>query len=113
MALGPVARRRDRLFALVDVTSGAGLEIGPLDSPLVRPEDAAVRYADVLDQEGLRRHFAGDSNVAPDEIPLIDFVLSGPEGARRLAESVTERAAFDWVVASHVIEHVPDLLGWL
>jgi hypothetical protein len=90
-----------------------GLEIGPLDSPLVRPEEAAVRYADVLDQEGLRRHFAGDANVAPDEIPPIDFVLSGPEGARRLAESVTERAAFDWVVASHVVEHVPDLLGWL
>jgi SAM-dependent methyltransferase len=113
MALGPVARRRDRVFALVDVSAGSGLEIGPLDSPLVRAEHAEVRYADVLDQEGLRRHFAGDPNVAPDEIPAIDFVLSGPDGAFRLAESVTERAAFDWVVASHVVEHVPDLLGWL
>jgi SAM-dependent methyltransferase len=40
---------------------------------------------------------------------VVDYVW----GARTLPELVSGEAPFDWVLASHVIEHVPDLIGWL
>ena len=47
-------------------------------------------------------------------IPEIDFVLTQPDGrVVPVAEAAKAGAPFDWVVASHVMEHVPDEIGWL
>jgi hypothetical protein len=52
--------------------------------------------------------------VVTEEIAEVDYSLQGPDGLiRPLPEVVGDDAPFDWVVASHVIEHVPDLIGWL
>ena len=49
-----------------------------------------------------------------ENIPDIDYVLIQPDGhTLSIAEAAKPGAPYDWIVASHVIEHVPDVVGWL
>ncbi len=90
---------------------GRGLEIGPGYNPLV-PKAAGFRVetADYTDAEGLREKYRGNPHVDVARIEAVDHVL---DGGRGLLEAVGQPGAFDYVVASHVIEHTPDLLGFL
>ena len=98
------------LRGLID-TSGLGLEIGPSYNPLV-PKAAGFRVetVDYTDQAGLRAKYAGNPHVDPGLIEPVDHVL---DGSRTLAEAVATPGRYDYIVASHVIEHVPDLLGFV
>jgi hypothetical protein len=99
---------------MTDLGRGTGLEIGPLDSPIALRSACDVRYVDVVDTAGLRDKYRDDPNVVTEEIVEVDYALQAPDGTiRSLAEVVREDAPFEWAVASHVIEHVPDLIGWL
>lgn len=108
-----MALRRQRLGALVDLSEGTGLEIGPLDSPIATKPQCDVRYVDVLDTEHLLRHYGSDPAVVRQRIVDVDFCLQDAGGMRTLADAVAAAAPYRWVIASHVVEHVPDLVGWL
>jgi hypothetical protein len=109
-----LATRRAHILGDTDLGTGRFLEIGPLAAPNVTPEMADVRYVDVVDREGLVAHYGGDPSVDVDLIPEIDFWLTRDDGTvGTLAEAVATAAPFHHVVACHVIEHVPDLVGWL
>lgn len=99
--------REERILALVD-RRGAGLEIGPSFRPLV-PKSAGgnIMIVDHADAETLRAKYR-DVPGALERIEDVDFVMTGS-----LAESIPLRCHFDWIVASHVIEHVADLVGFL
>ena len=101
--------RFDRLREHIDVADGRGLEIGPLASPVVPRKMGEVYYVDHLPTDELIAKFTGDPDVDEKLIVSIDFVW----GSNTLAEAVGSSAPFDYVVASHVLEHVPDLIGWL
>ena len=91
--------------------SGRGLEIGPGYNPLLpKLGGYNVQTADYTDADGLRAKYIGNPHIDPARIEDIDYVLG--EG-RTLADVVGEPSAFDYVVASHVIEHTPDMLGFL
>jgi len=113
MTVTPLSIRREQGMKLADFSTGRGLEIGPLNQPLVTKDMADVRYVDVFSGPHLRAHYSQDPNVDVDDIPDIDFVLSTADGVRPLPEAVRSAAPFAWVVASHVIEHVPDFIEWL
>lgn len=108
-----VALRRQRLEAFGDLRDGVGLEIGPLDSPVAPRQTFDVRYVDVLSTEALHEHYRGDPNVSLEQIVDVDFSLQSEGGMRTLAETVAPCAPYRWVIASHVLEHVPDLVGFL
>lgn len=99
-----------------------GAEIGPLHRALVGKQALraidAVFYVDRLDTEALRQHWQVDPTVDLGALQ-VDAVW----GEHSLREALDRSAlaysrglqgqALDYVVASHVVEHVPDLVGWL
>ncbi len=101
--------RFDRLREHIDVAHGRGLEIGPLASPVVPRKLGEIYYVDHLATDDLIAKYTGDPDVDERKIVSTDFVW----GSNTLAEAAGASAPFDYVVASHVLEHVPDLIGWL
>lgn len=106
-------RRRERVGRTVDLTVGRGLEIGPLAAPVASRTVADVWYVDVQSTEELREHYRGDPAVVPEHLVAVDCALYSGGRLRSIAEATAEIGPFDWVVASHVIEHVPDAIAWL
>lgn len=99
--------RASQLLADIDL-GGTGLEIGPLDKPLVaRVPGRRIFYADYAPREKLQSKSANDPNVNTEAIPHIDFIIETLDDYAAISER------FDYIVASHVIEHVPDFVGWL
>jgi len=100
-------------MAMAEMTSGIGLEIGPLDKPIVLKATANVRYVDIVGTAALVEKYRDDPSVDAAGLAEVDFALQDPEGRIRTLPEVTGGdGPFDWVVASHVIEHVPDLIAW-
>ncbi|MBC7801397.1 MAG: methyltransferase domain-containing protein [Gemmatimonadaceae bacterium] len=100
--------RREKLLSGLDLARQTGLEVGALHNPLVRRADGDIRYVDYADTAYLRHRYRDDPNVAVENIVDVDYVW----GAKSMAEAVGG-AKFDYAIASHVVEHVPDLIAWL
>ncbi len=93
--------------------SGCGLEIAPLFRPVVPKDGYNVYYTDYTSTEALREKNA--TNVTAHAgiysgLQTIDFVWSPGSS---LADSAPTGIVFDYALASHVIEHVPNMIGWL
>jgi SAM-dependent methyltransferase len=101
----------DSWLAAIDADM-RGLEIGPLDKPRFAKGEFRVQYVDHASREDLVAKYATDDAMRDhlDEIVDVDFVWSGDT---TLAQAVGDEAPFDYVFASHVMEHAPDLIGWL
>lgn len=85
-----------------------GLEIGPSHRPIAPKRSGFnVRILDHLDASGLRAKYA-DQGVDTSAIEDVDYIWRGEP-----LEQLVGGARFGWIVASHVIEHVPDLIGFL
>lgn len=99
-------------LACLDVATMQGLEIGPLASPRVHKGQGRVLYVDHTDAEGLRRKYSADPIMRHrlDEIVEVDYVVGKDQ---RLHDAVAPDAPFDYVIASHLIEHIPDPVSWL
>lgn len=100
--------RKDKLLAHVCRT-GPGVEVGPSHNPTApKREGYQVHIIDCLDREGLVERFRAHS-VRLENIEEVDFLWRGEP----YAELTGRRHHYDWVIASHVVEHTPDLIGFL
>ena len=99
--------RHEKLLAGLE-KSGLGLEIGALNRPALRRPKRRVLYADHAGSAALRAKYADHANVVPADIVEVDVVWQGSQALRDATPEM-----FDHVVASHVIEHVPDLVWWM
>jgi SAM-dependent methyltransferase len=102
----------DKSLVLIDVRTMRGLEIGALHRPRVRKTDGPIFYVDHYTTDELRERYSANEQTRPHlaEIVEVDFVIKGD---RSLSDVAGEQAPFDYVIASHLIEHVPDPVGWL
>jgi 2-polyprenyl-3-methyl-5-hydroxy-6-metoxy-1,4-benzoquinol methylase len=99
--------RNSKILHDINLKTQKGLELGPLTSPVVAKEHGNVRYLDHMSRAELRKKYK-DEPVDLDAIVPIDYVLS-----KNGLEASVDGEKFDYVVASHVIEHIPDMAGWL
>jgi SAM-dependent methyltransferase len=88
------------------------IEIGPSFSPIA-PKSAGWNTVSIdhLTRDGLIAKYCGQPGVDVNRIEPVDFLwVSGP-----LSDAIpqTEHGCFDAFVASHVIEHTPDLIDFL
>lgn len=107
MGFPVVASRKEKIFSFID-SSLKGLEIGPSHRPAApKREGFNVKILDHLSAEGLREKYRS-SGLDIAAIEEVDFVWSG----QPLAELVGDER-FNWIIAAHLIEHVPDFIGFL
>jgi hypothetical protein len=112
--VGPIVRpdpepRVAQLRTMFNV-DGIGLEIGPLHSPVApKREGFRVEVLDHATAAGLRAKYAADPHVDTAAIEEVDFVSDG----RPLHEVVGTGRVYDWIIASHIIEHLTDPIGFL
>ena len=85
-----------------------GLEIGALCWPAVRKAEGDILYVDHTDAANLRKSYASDPAVDVSQIVEVDAIW----GDQTLSSAIDGRRV-DYVIASHVAEHVPDLITWL
>jgi predicted SAM-dependent methyltransferase len=100
---------RHQIIASLFNPSGQGLEIGPSYNPIVpKSSGASVEIIDHVDQAGLIEKYRSHPNVDVGRIEPVDFVSDG----RSMVEIIGRTGCYDYIVASHVIEHTPNLVGF-
>lgn len=108
----PIIDRRERILRFIQPKGKRGIEVGALNRPIVTRADGEVLYADHLSTDGLRRKYAEDPDVNFDSfrnLVNVDIVTGG----KSLCEVVSAGDKYDYIVASHVLEHIADPIGWL
>lgn len=87
---------------------GYGLEIGPAFNGIA-PKRLGfnVHIMDHLSRPELVEKYRGVHPV--DKIEEVDFIWRG----ERYAEITGRTKFYDWIIASHVVEHTPDFVGFL
>ena len=87
-----------------------GLEISPLFAPLILKDEGDVMYCDYIDYESLKNRENNNQGRIDCglEVQPIDFVWP-PEKALKDCTNVK----FDYIVSSHVLEHVPNFIGYI
>jgi hypothetical protein len=89
--------------------NGVGVEIGASHAPIA-PKRAGydVHIIDHATRTELLEKYK-DEDVKLDNIEEVDFVWSG----QSYAELTGKTNFYDWIIASHVIEHIPNLVGFI
>jgi SAM-dependent methyltransferase len=100
--------RKQKLLSGLNLRDSVGLEIGALCRPFTSRSDGEVIYVDHASTEALKEKYKNDPDVDLDALVHVDAVW----GENTLQEAIGGKTV-DYVVASHVIEHVPDLIGWI
>lgn len=97
--------RKDIMKSLFNI-DGKGLEIGASYNPLLRKSDGYnVEIADYTSRDNLIKAHPAHREV----IEEVDYITNGG----RIVDVISDRQCFDYIIASHVIEHSTDLLGFL
>lgn len=100
--------RREKALVMID-RNGLGLEVGPSYNPVASKKAGFnVHILDHASAEELRAKYVGHGvNLA--NIEEVDFIWRGEP----VSQLIGRKECYDWIIASHVIEHRPDLISFL
>ena len=90
---------------------GSGLEVGAMCYPYLFNSDCKMKYADIFDNNELRRLYDEIplENLYSEDLVRTDYVLKAPKYLFEVIESNT----FDFVYSSHSLEHTPNPISAL
>lgn len=103
--------RVEKALHTLDLT-GRGLEVGPSYNPLVtKASGARIETVDHATQAELVEKYRGFNlpQESLDRVEPVDYLWHGGS----LLDIIPERGAYDYILASHFIEHTVDLIGFL
>jgi SAM-dependent methyltransferase len=103
---GRFLRYQAILLSKIDVKNQKGLEIGAFDLPFVTRDVGRVEFADHFSTAELKQAANRTPGHSPDFVEGVDHVLTCTP-LRSLASD------YGWIAAAHVVEHAPDLIGWV
>lgn len=101
------AQRLHFLSRHVAIDEVVALEIGAADLPTYQRGEADISFLDLQSQEALTTQYESVKHRDPSRVVPIDYVSRG----QPLQEVVDKQ--FSLIIANHVLEHVPDVIGWL
>ncbi len=104
----PETARADFVVSQLD-TSKRGIEIAPYFNPLVDKEFYDVWYVDCIDNAEIQKKAKENPGSVGKKVPYIDSVWVP---GKPLVTCVKNQK-FQYAVASHVFEHVPNPIGWV
>jgi hypothetical protein len=100
--------RKDKIFSKINRT-GRGLEIGASFAPIApKKEGYQTHVIDHLPADKLIEKYSVH-DMPVENVEPVDFVWNGES----YAELTGNRNYYDWIIASHLIEHTPDLIGFI
>ena len=86
-----------------------GLEIGPSHNPIAPKKDGFnVKILDHMTKEGLIEKYK-EHHINLQNIEEVDYVWNG----EKYSKLIGDKHCFKWIIASHLIEHTPDLVSFL
>lgn len=100
--------REEKILFNIRPKLQVGLEFGPLTSPIVRRDMGSVRYVDHASTEELKAKCERWGTIDISKIVDVDFVWKN----ENLKLLTVKEVPYDYVIASHVVEHVPDFVRW-
>ncbi len=104
-----ISLRNSKILGGINLKDGRYLEIGPLYRPLITKSEGQVYYLDHCSGDELRAKYNGNREIPIDQIVDPDIISNNND----LYEKASAYGPYRGVVASHVIEHVPNLIQWL
>jgi len=100
--------RKEKVLRHVN-QNGYGIEIGPSFNPITPKKDGyKVHIIDHASREELIAKYT-PHHVNLDNIEEVDFVWRG----EKYSELTGKSKYYDWIIASHLIEHTPDLISFI
>lgn len=100
--------RNEKILQYIN-KDGRGIEIGPSHRPSApKKEGYNVHIIDHMSREDLIKKYKGHA-VNLENIENVDFIWRG----EKYSELTGKQNYYDWIIASHVIEHTPDLISFL
>jgi predicted SAM-dependent methyltransferase len=97
---------RTKLLLSMFDASGFGLEVGPSYNPLLpKSRGYNVETIDHADAAALREKYSDNAS----QIEEVDYVSDG----RSILETIGKKERYDFIFASHVIEHVTDIVRFI
>jgi hypothetical protein len=101
--------RVDKALTYINL-KGKGLEIGPSYNPMVpKSSGANIKTVDHMNREGLIKKYSQLPKNMVNAIEEVDYIWSGGT----FTELIGEEHIFDYIIASHLIEHTTDLIAFL
>jgi 2-polyprenyl-3-methyl-5-hydroxy-6-metoxy-1,4-benzoquinol methylase len=100
--------RTEIILQMCDL-KGKGLEFGPSYNPIAPKKDGYdVEILDHLDKEGLINKYK-NSGMNIENIEDVDYIWNG----EKYSDLTGKKNYYDYIIASHIIEHTCDLIGFL